>query len=82
MVIRLYLKGKKKRFVVVFSMVVFLRLGYMYKFKFESVEYGEKWIAIYGQHMASGFKYALIGVYTPCSVLERRELWDDLTILR
>jgi hypothetical protein len=56
----------------------------MYKFKFESVEYGEKWIAIYGQHMASGFKYALIaiGVYTPCSVLERRELWDDLTILR
>jgi hypothetical protein len=31
---------------------------------------------------ASGFKNALIGVYTPCSVLERRELWDDLTILR
>jgi len=55
MVIRLYLKGKKKRFVVVFSMVVFLRLGYMYKFKFESVEYGEKWIAIYGQHMGFGF---------------------------
>ncbi|KAG6740224.1 hypothetical protein POTOM_055664 [Populus tomentosa] len=52
------------------------------KFQVSSVEYGYGWIGLYGQHMQSGFICAIVGVYAPCSMSEKRNLWKNLCILR
>ncbi|KAG6778967.1 hypothetical protein POTOM_015330 [Populus tomentosa] len=52
------------------------------KFQVLSVEYGYGWIGLYGQHMQSGFICAIVGVYAPCSMSEKWDLWKNLCILR
>lgn len=52
------------------------------KFQVLSVEYGYRWIGLYGQHMQSGFICAIVGVYIACSMSKKQDLWNNLCILR
>jgi len=52
------------------------------KFEVSNSEYGYSWIGLYGKHVGSDFHCYVIGIYAPCNLQDRQQIWDDLCLLR
>jgi len=52
------------------------------KFEVSNSEYGNSWIGLYGKHVGSDFHCYVIGIYAPCNLQDRQQIWDDLCLFR
>ncbi|KAJ6874932.1 hypothetical protein NC652_034602 [Populus alba x Populus x berolinensis] len=50
-------------------------------FKTKTIEYGGQWVALFGLHIQTSFKCAVVGVYGAYSIASHGFLWPELKTL-